>query len=297
MTVVRWQPALGEPVEFRAGRAVPYRLLSLDGIGPVASAPIARRSPGQIGETAVDVLVPPRVVSAQLLVQAESREALWPLRAALARALVTEPAISDTYDVYSLGRLRVLERIGSPDLELKCIPRSVHLPAPAGGVGFVHSDVEFYAPMPWWESLYESQLWFGSGEAGLGWPVEWPVEFASNNVEQEATNEGDVRAPVTMRLHGEMTTARLTNVETGAALEVTGAIEADEYIEVSTAYGQQRVELVEADGTRTNVMDRLNLSIADFWQLLPGANTVRFEATVNTSGRALLLWRSRYSGI
>lgn len=297
MTAVEYTPPLGEAVEFLTGRDVPYRLLGLDGIGPVAVGAISRKSPGQVGVTAIDVLVPPRVIVLQSLIQAASLTDLWPVRAALSRALVVEPALASATDPYALGRLRIRDRVGSPDLEVGCIPQSVAMPMPAGNVGIAVADVEFFAPQPWWESLYESQLVFSSTEGGLEWPVEWPLEFETNNVEQEAVNEGDVTAPVTMRLYGELTTPRMTNVTTGEAIEVTGPVAAGEYLEIITAFAGKRVELVAADGTRTNAMDRLNLDVADFWRLRPGSNTVRFEATVNTSGVALLLWRSRYSGI
>jgi hypothetical protein len=298
VTALVWTPPSGEAIEFRSGRAAPYRLISLDGIGPMSVGPIVRKSPGQIGETAVDVMVPSRVVVVQTLLQAIDRHELWNVRAALSRALVSEPAYGSDVTTYPLGRLRMTERVDQPDLELLCIPRSSSLPAPRASVGLVSADIEFFAPQPWWQSLYDEQLNFGSGAAGLEFPIEFDIEFLSNNVEQEAVNEGDVRAPVTWRVYGEVTTPKLTNVTTGEAIEVTGDVESDEYLEITTEFGGKRVEIVNTTtGARTNAMNRLNLSIADFWQLLPGANVVRFEAAVNTSGHALLLWRSRYSGI
>ena len=96
--------------------------------------------------------------------------------------------------------------------------------------------------------------------------------MTSNNVVVEVANLGDVDAPVTARLYGDVTTARIRNLTTGEALEITGNIAATEYVEVSTAFGDKRVELVTiATGERTSVMDRINLAAARLLGAPPGA--------------------------
>jgi hypothetical protein len=124
-----------------------------------------------------------------------------------------------------------------------------------------------------------------------------PEQVAPLRLAQAVANDGDVDAPVTARLYGDVTTARIRNLTTGEELEITGHIAAGEYVEVSTAFGDKRVELVViATGVRTAVMDRINLAKPDFWSLRPGLNLVTFEADVNVSGRAELYWRQRQSG-
>ena len=123
-----------------------------------------------------------------------------------------------------------------------------------------------------------------TGTGGFAFAVEFPLEMTSNNVEVEIANLGDVDAPITARLYGDVTTARIRNLTTGEVLEITGNIAATEYVEVSTAFGDKRVEqVVIATGVRTSVMDRINLAKPDFWALRPGLNVVTFEADVNVS--------------
>jgi hypothetical protein len=167
---------------------------------------------------------------------------------------------------------------------------------PTGAKSIAPFDIEWLAPEPYWRAVADIQVLF-TGAGGFGFAVTFPLEMTSNNVQVEIANDGDVDAPVTARLYGDATTTRIRNLTTGEELEITGHIAAGEYVEVSTAFGDKRVELVViGTGVRTPAMDRINLAKPDFWSLRPGLNLVTFEADVNVSGRAELYWRQRQSG-
>jgi hypothetical protein len=293
-TRVEWYPPEGAMIAWTTGRAVPYRLDALDGLGAISVQPRVIQSPGQVGVTAVDIGVPARVVTLQGRIQASDRVAAWSARSLLSRALTVQPRRPG--EQQKLGRLRVM-RPGLPAVELLATVQSPHVPAPPNGVGIVPHDVEWLAPNPYWREISDSTLIFQSAEGGFSWPLEMPFEPLSNNVQQEIHNEGDVDAAITARIYGECTTPRLLNVTTGEVLEIVGAVADGEYLEISTEFADQRVELVATDGSRTSVMDRLNLEAADFWRLRPGTNAVRFEADSNPSGRAEVRWRQKYGGI
>jgi hypothetical protein len=198
-------------------------------------------------------------------------------------------------EAYELGRLRVTLD-GRAPLELRALPRSSSVERPAGTKAIAPFDIEWLAPEPYWRAVADIQVLF-TGAGGFGFAVTFPLEMTSNNVQVEIANDGDVDAPVTARLYGDATTTRIRNLTTGEELEITGHIAAGEYVEISTAFGDKRVDLVViATGARTAVMDRINLAKPDFWSLRPGLNLVTFEADVNVSGRAELYWRQRQSG-
>ncbi|HVM29532.1 MAG TPA: hypothetical protein VM305_01995 [Candidatus Limnocylindrales bacterium] len=294
-TSIEWTPPIGPVVAWRTGLDAVFRLLALDGIGPVGVTPQTVKSPGQPGETAVDTAVPGRVVTLSGLLQAADREALWTIRAQLAASLAAQPIREG--QTQQLGRLRIARGDQAP-LELVAMARSAATAAPAGSVGILPHDVEWYCPDPWWREVDDSSFTLEQAGAGLAFPVVFPLAIPSNNVEQDVENAGDVDAPVLARLYGDCTTARLRNLTYGETIEIGGNIPAGAYIEISTAFGDKRVEEVTiATGERAPAMDRLNLALADFWQLRPGSNRIRFEATTNVSGRAQLIWRQRYAGI
>jgi hypothetical protein len=293
-TLVEWFPADGsDPVRFTTCPTAPLRLLRLEGTEPVAVEPVTIKSPNQPGATAVDVVVPPRVVTLGGLLQSATPAAAWDLRAGLLRSLAQQP--TRLGEAYGLGRLRVTLD-GRQPLELRALPRSSSVERPTGTKAIAPFDIEWLAPDPYWRATADTQVLF-TGAGGFGFAVEFPLEMTSNNVEVEIANLGDVDAPITARLYGDVTTARIRNLTTGEELELSGQINAGEYVEVSTAFGDKRVEqVVIATGARTAVMDRINLAKPDFWALRPGLNVVTFEADVNVSGRAELYWRQRQSG-
>lgn len=299
-TVLEWFPPVGDPVRFTSGRQAAYRLRSLDGIGPVPVTPVTTRGPGQSGETMLDAVLPARVVVVQGLLQATDQAALWDLREALSRALSLQPVPSGGQQ--RLGRLR-LARVGQQEVELDAVPRSVSIPMPPGGVGIGALDAEFLAPYPFWRDIVDRSLTMQQA-GGFEWDLEFPLEMPTANLELDVVNEGDVDAPVLIRFWGAMEDPVLHNDTTGQSLAVEGVIagagsgDDGEYVEVDTTFGAKRVDLVDASsGVRTNAMDRLDLSRADFWSLRPGVNRIRFEADSNPTGWAQVVWRPRWSGV
>lgn len=300
-TVVEFQPPLGDLLTVAFDQDAEFRGLAMQGTEPVPAQQVALRSPGQRGITMLDLMVPARTVSVQFFAQYSTPTEYWELRSRLSRALVPQPPIGGA--VLELGRLRI-SRDGAPTREADAIARSAFLPIPRG-TGKIAVDVEFLCPFPYWREADDTVVTMSGGAGGVEFtdPIDTELpgsgfEFSGNDVEQELVNMGDVAAPGVMRLYGEATDVRLLNVTTGEVIEITGFVPATQYVEVNTQFGQKRIDLVTiADGTRTSIMDRLNLEKADFWLLRPGSNLIRFEANTNVSGRAELTWRQLYGGL
>lgn len=287
---LEWHPPNGGPVvTLIGGSKALVRLLRAQGLEAVAGEPVTTKAPGQAGETALDVMVPPRVVTAQAYLQSNDP---WAQRDELGGSFSIEPLRPG--EEFVLGRLRAIRHAPLPAVEVQAMVRSVAFTR----VGVLHAlDVEWYAPTPWWTAPEDTFLRFEE-EGGFVWPLVFPLAMPSFNIEQVVVNPGNVSSPVLVRLYGEVTTPCIHNETTGEALELVGDITADQYLEVNTSFGRKSVELVTiSTGARVNALDRLNLNLADFWQLRPGANELRFEADVNVSGRVDLYYRPRWGGI
>lgn len=301
-TVVEFTPPAGNMLTVEFDADAEFRGLSMAGTEPVEAAPVASRSPGQRGITILDLMVPARTVSVQFFAQYSLPGEYWEKRSRLSRALVPQPPIG-VGAALELGRLRIT-RDNALTRETDAIAKSVFMPIPRG-VGKIGVDVEFLCPFPYWRESTDTVVTLSGTGGGVMFEgmidTELPAagfQFLGNDVQQELVNEGDVTAPLVMRLYGDATDVRLLNVTTGEVIEVTGYVPAGQYIEIDTHFGQKRIDLVTiADGTRVSVMDRLNLDKADFWLIRPGANVVRFEANSNVSGRAELTWRQLYGGL
>ena len=294
-TRLDFYPADGSAAqEWTTGPTASLKLVSLDGIGPVSVQPLTVTTPGQAGSTMLDTVVPERTVTAVGQLQAADLTALWPMRAAFSRAMVSQPVRSG--ETQALGVLR-LSRDGMDPLELDVIPLSAGVPAPKSSVGILPVDAEWFAAYPYWREIADTLLNF-SAAGGFEWggsDVQFPLEMPTNNITQEVVNAGDVDAPVLIRMYGEATNVSMLNVTTGKTLTILTSLIAGDYVEIDTTPGRKSVAHVHGT-TRTDLMASLDLSHADFWSLQPGSNYVTFSATVNTSGSAEVFWRQRYSG-
>lgn len=292
---IEWFPpdGVGETIQFTTEYEAPYKLVAVQGLEPVSVQPVAIKSPSQAGETALDLVVPPRVVVVQGLLQAVSMTDLWPLRRALSRSCVAQPVRYNEDMV--LGRLRLV-RDGQDILELDAVVLSSKFPQPKNNVGVVGFDIEFYSPSPYWREI-EDETATMSGSGGFEYPLVFTEEFPGGSVTAEVDNVGDVDAPVVIRLFGEATNPRLTNDTTGEIVQITGSFTSDEYVEVNTGFGVKSVELVTiSTGDRVSIFDQLDPD-SDLWTLRPGINNLTFDADAIVTGYADVRWRERYAGV
>lgn len=292
---IEWIPPSGPSVAFT--RTPPYVLLhqGIGGLGETHSQPFMQSAPGQHGATAIDVQISSRVITLPVLVRATSRENYWQLRSQLSHALTIEPVYGGQQ--LRLGTLRIY-REGYDPVVINAVPRqSPTFPQGRHGTAWTFADIEFDCPEPWFGDLTESQMSIGAGDTGFEFPLEHPFEILSGSAEVDVDNQGDVSAPVTIRVYGELTTPRIINVTTGQSIEVTGQINDDQILEIRTGFGDKAIELIQPSGERVNWMGNINLDDSDFWQLQRGVNNVRLESDSNVSGTARIYWRNRWSGI
>lgn len=292
----------------------PWILRRVEGIGSTAIEPQMMKLPFQMGETLLNTDPQPRVVTMTIRIWAEpvvdetgeeftARQNLLFLRNLLAQALVVPPLERPRPgDRPRMGRLLYF-REGWPRVELEVIPRDSPQFSDIPGIdNACDADLEFVAPDPYWRDVEFSSHRLDPDPDQLQFPFEFPFEFEAFGARRTVRNVGDVPAPVIIRFFGPVQAggfARLRNATTGHYLEVAGPIGADEYVEVSTAFGDKRVERVDPDtGERENVLHRLDLAGSHFWLLVRGDNEIVFEAAGYSPGaRAVILWKNRYAGV
>lgn len=131
-----------------------WLLTDLLGAGPLTNAPTTAKGPGQEGETALDVPIPPRILIAQALNITDSETTLHAARAAVARAMVNIPVRPST-DL-SLGRL-LIERTSLSDLEIYATPRSASFSRVKGGYAAV-LDAQWFCPYPYFQATSDTTL-------------------------------------------------------------------------------------------------------------------------------------------
>lgn len=278
-----WDPVVGQTVEFSTGHAARYRMRTLDGLGPVGvpftgshiegktkahtvkkkvnGKIVKHKVPGQPGHTVLDTPVSERIVVAQGLIQAVGMGDLWSARLDLASALAVEPVALGSQ--VTLGILKLVRGHGLPDLQLRAVPVGCTIPLLPGGSGVLPFDVEWHCPYPFWSTVTPDT-----------------VDVPTRNVSVDVTNEGDGASPPLILIYGPAVTVTVTNVTTGKAFRITGAIPAGQHVEVDCA--RKTVVLVNG-AARSNWSAHLARGFQGFWPLVPGVNAIKWDR-VSTTG-------------
>ena len=264
-----------------------------EGLSEAGVEPVTVSSPGQYGETATDIKVGPRAITLSIAYAGNGYGEAVAQRRLVARAFFSPPPRRG--DAPAMALLRCYPQ-DLPPVELQVIPS--HGPAVEEvGPGAWRAEVELTAPYPYWRETSERvdalQL-----QGGWTLPMTFPIALAPYEAQAVVTNTGNVPVGVLIRLYGNATVPRLRNLTTGEVLEIGGNIPSTTYAEIDTHFGRKAVDIVDANGARTRLMYRLNLARADFWQIQPGVNTIRFEADVlSPEARATITWRPEISGL
>jgi hypothetical protein len=304
VTRVEWYPPDGGPtLEIRTGRDARYRLHDLLGVAGVPVEIASQAAPGQRGATLTGYDPIPRVVTAIVDIRARSIEEAEVERARMAGLL----ALSlDPFLPPAEGVLRVYRSDSLPPVEVFAVPQG-EAPRRSGrvGVNVWRYEIDWWCGYPYWRHVTPQRVTLRQANgAGLRAPLRAPLRALGSNVEQTiAVPAEHVSVSPLIRMHGEFTTGRAVlktdRGETVATLQVNGAVPAGAYVELNTRQGNKSATLVAVDGSRTDVMGRIDLSVSDFsrWRLRRGAQRVAFEANVNASGWAELLYHPELAGI
>lgn len=123
---------------------------------------------------------------------------------------------------------------------------------------------------------------------GLTFPITFPLSFGGAVVGGQfvATNAGEFAAPWTATIAGPITNPTLENVTTGQTLAFTGSVGSSETLVVSSL---DRAVLLNGSASRYSWL----VVGSAWWQLAPGANTVRLAGT-SGSGSVSFTYRSAW---
>jgi hypothetical protein len=291
MSTLTYYPPTGTQVTF--GDDGPFTLEAgdLEGLLRLQPTFTLEQAVAQHGETFIGVTVPSRRVRMRTQLQGDTHEGVWDLREQLAGALWLNPTLPGARPLRGLLRLH---RDGRAPVEVEAVGVVVGERWRAPWV--CDLDIEWSIFDPRWRGLADSTVTLAAGGGWFG-PLVGPFYSLGANISREVVNPGTAPAPFIARIYGVLDTPRLRLIETGEAIEVAGPVEADEHLLIDTSATDRRVRLVQADGSWVDATRRLNLDVADFFQLPPGLSTVRLEADDNPSGSVLITWRPRYAGV
>lgn len=270
-----------EPLELDAAPDAAIKLLSVAGIGPLPMSPLTTKSPGQEGETALDILVPTRVIDAQALIQTTAWSDFWEAQRAIGRAMLgvpfRYPVIASDPDIFALGRL-LFERNGQGDVEIYAAPRSGPV-QPIMGTKRGTLMAEWECPYPYFQDTEDTEIDF---------PPDDLTDFE---------NIGDVDAPIVAKIYGPATHVLLQNGQTSELFEVDVILDDDsQWLQVDTDALTVRKHYDVDD--YEDAIAGLDLATSTFWKMRPGTGQLGLNVTGDTvDTHCVLTFRNRYSGL
>jgi len=272
----------GESVEF--GKFGPFVLQRIDGTSGVPIEIKSTKSPYQDGSSFIDTNLVERTIPLQGFIKADSQQQLYERRRDLTRIL--NPKLGPGKLVYS-NSFRSYAITTTAELEL-------------GDKITTHNlfTVDFTANDPYWrdENQTVKELRFESG--GLVFPLRLPTQFAFSGYRGTFVNSGDVEAPVEIRYKGPATNPIVELETTGEYIKVNYELSEFDTLIINTAFGKKRVEVLNEDGTRTNVFHWIDLG-STFFQLQVGQNTLKYGSDKDSDQQAAnvtIYWYNRYLG-
>lgn len=168
--------------------------------------------------------------------------------------------------------------------------------------------VSLIANNPFWlDQTYTSEL-MSITLPTFSFPLKFQdtIEFSTDgNIRATLTNSGHVETPVLLDFYGPATNPKIdleyTDEDTGETItkyiEVTETIAADEYLEISTEFGNVYVKLVDSSGNESSAFSSINRN-SDFFQLPVGDSEISFSTASGTSTATLLAqYKNRFIGL
>ncbi|MFU1797460.1 distal tail protein Dit [Paenibacillus azoreducens] len=261
----------GESVVF--GNSGVFILQKIEGTGNVPSEIKSTKSPYQDGSTFVDLQLSDRPIPIEGFINAKSQQELYERRRELTRILNNK-----------LGPGKLIYTNSSRSYVIDAIAEE----GPVFGERYVFANlftVNFIANDPYWrdESQIVKGLKFEDG--GLTFPLRLATKFASASYRGNFYNSGDVDTPVEIWYTGPATNPVVENETTAEYIKVNYELKEGDTLIINTAFGNKRVEVINKDGTRSNVFHWIDLG-STFFQLVPGQNVLKYGSDKDSDQQA-----------
>jgi hypothetical protein len=267
----------------------PYLITAIDGTGAIDVDVQMQKSPFQDGRTYVDNTLDTREITLEVAILAGSNESIFDLRKTLSQVFnpkLGEGVLRYEYDGYVKEITAVIDK---PPVY------------PSGSSNrmekFQKAVITLVCPSPFWLDIATISeplvAWIGE----FKFPLSFPTRMGRQGDTRTLANDGDVSTPVVIEFRGPATNPKVANNTTDEFIKVNRSLTSSERLVIDTAFGRKRVEIVNDDGTTTNVFNWIDLD-STFFSLIPGNNEINYTADSGKESAVVSLsWRNRYVGI
>lgn len=263
------------------GNQAPYFLETIDGVGEVDVNIESQKGPRQDGSTYIDNTLGNRAITIQgMIVTKDDPAEVKEARRKMQR--VFNPKLGEVVITYQ-GK------------EIKGIVETTPIfPSGQGNKGIYYQRylIHLLCHQPFWLDTYSESREMSYITGGLKFKLSLPTTFSYRGFRRKAINEGDVATPVEIEFTGPAINPTVSNLTTGEMMRVNRLLDADDVLEISTAFGDKYVKI-----NGQNAFHYIDLD-STFWQLQPGDNILSYTSnndSINT--KVIVRWKNRYVGL
>lgn len=276
--------ARGESVVFND--SAPFLMTKLEGTGAPSVDIQTQRAPYQDGATYLDTFLQPRSLSVEGAVMAKSKKDIFALRQMLSRVL--NPKLGP-------GTLRY--EFDGGVKEIQAVPEGAPIFPNRYGETFQVFLISLLCPSPFWTDTLTTSREMSYIMGGFGFSLRLPATFSRRSFRRTFINEGDVETPVKIEFRGPAQNPTMMNNTTGEFVKVKCNLGENDVLHIHTAFGNKRVDIVRADGTKENAFHYLDL-VSTFFQLQTGENELEYNSNNDsTKTKVTIKYKNRYVGV
>ena len=265
----------------------PFVLERIEGTGGPPVNIKATKTPYQDGSSYVDAQLEDRPLSIYGFIKAGNQQVMYDLRRELAKIL--NPKLGPGKLVYTNdSRSYVINAIAeeSPVFNERYVSNQMFI-------------INMVALDPYWRDENQTVKGLKFETGGMSFPLTLPMKFAEAAYKGNFYNSGDDDTPVEIQYKGPALNPVVFNETTGEYIKINYDLTADDVFYISTERGNKRLEVVNTDGTRRNVLNYIDLG-STFFQLRPGQNILRYGSDHDSDQQAAdvtVYWHNRYVGV
>ncbi len=267
----------------------PYVLQTIDGMGATSVEVQRTKAPYQDGSTLLDKVLGDRNLIISFSIFATSDQDLYAKRRLISQ--VFNPKLGQ-------GRVRYIYPGGVRAVGAT-VEEAPTFPMRPGDYGeqYQRAVVSLVCTNPFWADDKDISHRLVAFEGLFKFPLKLPTKMGIAGSFITLNNVGDVPTPVKLTIYGPIDHPTITNETTGEYIRVNTLIQEGERVEINTAFGKKRVELIDAEGVRSNIFNKIDID-STFWSLEVGNNKVSYTALESGSGTSIYIEHNRrYVGI
>lgn len=278
----------GDSIEF--SDAAPFILTKFDTSNNLTI--YGHKSHNQDGRTYTENTLDPKESTIEVLIEARTRDHLAACRSKINKIL--SPKLGEGY---------MIGFDGATERRLKCIVDRLPYFVDVSPL-YAECLISLESNDPFFKDIAESKTDVSTEEGNLAFPLEIPAEglelsIRTINFITNIYNQGDVDTPIRVMLKatGTVINPIIENLDTGEFIRIKRTLLEGESLEINTAFGNKRVELIHPDGSKGNVFHYIDYK-SRFFSLGQGDNTIKYDAEAGENNLDVSIYYTpKYLGI